>query len=74
MTAIEYLEKNIDTNLMNQAKAFSKTNNFKEIHNFTRSEEFKKLKETVKKRDKDIHKDTLAQIKYLQDELIKILK
>ncbi len=69
MTIEEYLNQHIDSNAIKMAKDFVESSQYKEIQKLIGSETYKIAQEALKARDSLIHKDTLIQIKRLQEQI-----
>ncbi len=69
MTIEEYLKQNIDSDAMKRAKEFVESSQYSKIQKLVESETYKMAQEALKARDALIHKDTLVQIKRLQEQI-----
>jgi len=69
MSVDEYLQLNIDSSAIQRAKEFLESSHYNEIQKLVKSETYKMAQEALKARDSLIHKDTLEQIRKLQDQI-----
>ena len=69
MSVEEYLRQNIDATAIQRAKEFAESSHYSEIQKLLASETYKMAQEALRARDALIHKDTLEQIKILQEQI-----
>jgi len=69
MSLDEYLKQNIDVDARQKAKEFMESSYYSKIQKIVESENYKMAQEALKMRDSLIHKDTLAQIEKMQEQI-----
>lgn len=71
MSVEEYLQQNIQAELLQKASDFKTSQKYKAIRTIIASKKFKTAQEKLLQRDMVVHKTILKDIQKMQDELLK---